>query len=243
MPRRVFVLGQPGTEEVDVRDDALDNAKVGRSRRSARAFVVLAGVLPLLAHRPSLAAAGATDATARRAYYAVRYPGEQGPFARHQEAVDAALRALGARAESENWWTEWLTLITRDRYGKWWYSPPKEGQVLAARQCQVSYSIREVARPGSTLVSTAHTHPRGDLFPDPRGEASPDNQNPHEMFLLRSDGDIWFFRPHETRPKLYGRLAGEAIESRYLGDDFARLRKADDPEAIRPGDRRRPSRS
>ena len=219
-------------QEVDVRVDAPDNAGRRPAGRLAREVVGLVGLVTLLAPGTSVAVDGPTPA--RRAYYAVHYPGEQGPFTSRQEAIDAALRALGAHAESQRWWTEWLTLITRDRYGKWWHSPPKEGQVLAARQCQVSYSIREVQRPGSRLVSTAHTHPRGDLFPDPRAGASPDNQNPHEMFLLRSDGDIWFFRPHETRPKLYGRLAAGALETRYQRRDLARLRGEDDPTAVRP---------
>jgi hypothetical protein len=189
----------------------------------------------VLAPRPSLATPAADDATAkRRTYYAVRYPGEKGPFVRQQEAIDAALLALSAHAESENWWTEWLTLVTRDRYGKWWHSPPKEGRVLAARQCQVSYSISEIRRPGSTLVSTAHTHPRGDLFPDPR-PTSPDNRNPHEMFLLRSDGNVWFFRPHETTPKLYGRVREGALDSRYTGANEKRLRRKNDDDAVLPG--------
>jgi len=198
-----------------VRADVLDSPEVTSARRGAGRLAggvaVVVGLGLLLGSSQPVAA---DDAAARRAYYAAHYPGERGPFGGRQEAVDAALRALAAHAESEQWWTEWLTLITRDRYGKWWHSLPKEGQVLAARQCQVSYSIREVRRPGSTLVSTAHTHPRGDLFPDPRGEASPDNQNPHGMYLLRSNGDVWFFRPHETRPKPYGRLAAGVLETR-----------------------------
>jgi hypothetical protein len=196
-------------------------------------LAVLTGLV--MAYRTAPATAAGADAGARKAaYYAVHYPGEQGPFASRQQAIDAALLALNSHAESEKWWTEWLTLVTRDRYGKWWHSLPKEGQVLAARQCAVSYSISEVRRPGSTLVSTVHTHPRGDVFPDPRPR-SPDNQNPHEMFLLRSDGNVWFFRPHQTRPKLYGRVQSGVLESRYTGRNEPRLRSTNDADAILPG--------
>jgi hypothetical protein len=45
--------------------------------------------------------------------------------------------ALNARAESEQWWTEWLALIFRDRYGKWWHSAPKEGRVVSVGLCAV----------------------------------------------------------------------------------------------------------
>jgi hypothetical protein len=203
----------------------------GRSAAPAGTLLVLA---TLLAPSSSGAAPDATVAlvTARRAYYAVHYPGEHGPFAHRQEAIDAALRALAAQAESESWRTEWLTLVTRDRYGKWWHSLPKEGQVLAARQCQVTYSIREIGRPGSTLVSTAHNHPHGDLFPDPRA-SSPDNRNPHEMFLLRDDGNVWYFKPHDTRAKLYGHVAGGALETCYAGAKLPLLRSDDDRSAVR----------
>lgn len=203
---------------------------VARTRNGSAA---LAGTLVVLASLVvgSTSVAAPDAASARRTYYAVHYPGEHGPFAQRQAAIDAALRALGARAESESWRTEWLTLVTRDRYGKWWHSLPKEGQVLAARQCQVTYSIREVGRPGSTLVSTAHTHPHGDLFPDPRA-TSPDNRNSHEMFLLRDDGNVWYFKPHDTRAKLYGRVVGGALDTRYRGSSLSRLRSDDDPDAV-----------
>ena len=210
--------------------------KTDHVSRWSRCAVGTLLALPCLAAPLSSSATPPSEPAARQAYYAIHYAGEHGPFASRQGAIDAALRALGGHAASESWWTEWLTLVTRDRFGKWWYSSPKEGQVLAARQCQVSYSIREIRRPGSTLVSTAHTHPRGDVFPDPR-PTSPDNQNPHEMFLLRSDGNVWFFKPHEMRPKLYGHLSGESfdtLESRYVGRDLERLRRGSDPEAIRP---------
>lgn len=204
--------------------------RVGRWRAGALA----GGLFLLLAHRSLPVLAADVEADARRAYYAAHYPDEHGPFARRQDAVDAALLALHAHAETERWWTEWLTLVTRDRYGKWWHTSPKEGRVLGARQCAVSYSASEVRRPGSTLVSTAHTHPRGDLFPDPR-PSPPDNRNPHEMFLLRSDGNVWFFKPHETRTKLYGRVRAGAIDSAYRGDAAARLRRGADPQAVLPG--------
>ena len=199
-------------------------------KRGTRIFV-LVGLAALAGSRPAPAASGGDAAAARRAYYAVRYPGEQGPFKRRQQAVDAAVLALSARARSEEWWTEWLALIFHDRYGKWWHSLPKEGRVVSVGQCAVSYSAREIRRPGSTLVSTAHTHPRGDLFPDPRPD-SPDNRNAQEMFLLRSDGGVWFFKPHDRRGSLYGRVLEGALERADSGAAEARRRGNRDGEAV-----------
>ena len=56
-----------------------------------------------------------------------------------------------------------------------------------------------------------------------------------EMFLLRSDGNVWYFRPHETRSKLYGRVRAGVLESRYTGRNEVRLRSINDADAILPG--------
>ncbi len=135
-------------------------------------------------------------------YYAVRYPGENGPFASKRAAVADGLTVLRARADAEDWGCEWLILISRDRYGRWWHTSPKTGREVAPNMCEVAYSSAEIRRPGSTLVATAHTHPRGDLFPDPRPDP-PDNRNGHEMFLLRSDGQVWRFGPHSRAARPY----------------------------------------
>jgi hypothetical protein len=148
----------------------------------------------------------------KRAYYAAVYPNEHGPFVRRQDAIEAGLFALHARAEAGDWGCEWLTMFTRDRYGKWWYTTPKEGGEAGPGECQVSYSSREVRRPGSTLVATAHSHPRGDVFPDPRPDPD-DNRNAQEMFLLRSDGNVWHFGPRQTRATLYGRMAADGLKA------------------------------
>jgi hypothetical protein len=141
----------------------------------------------------------------QQAYYAARYQGEHGPFASQQQAIDASLTMLYKHAEAERWGCEWLTLQSRDRYGRWWYSTPKTGHAAGPNQCEVRYSSAELRRPDSTLVGTAHTHPRGDVFPDPRPKP-PDNQNPHPMLLVRSDGSIWHFPPASTTPTLFGRM-------------------------------------
>jgi hypothetical protein len=39
------------------------------------------------------------------------------------------------------------------------------------------------------------------------------------MFLLRSDGGVWFFRPHDRRATAYGRVRNETLER---SDDGAR---------------------
>ena len=162
------------------------------------------------------AMAKSADAAGRTAYYAVHYPGEHGPFADRGKAIDAALIALNGRATTGDWACEWLIIYSRDRYGAWWYNEPKEGHARGPNECVVSYSERELRRPGSRLMGTAHNHPRGDVFPDPR--PSPlDNQNDQEMFLLRHDGGVWYFPPHETHPKLYGRLREGAVESLCRG--------------------------
>jgi hypothetical protein len=146
----------------------------------------------LLVNQPFASNGGGAQ---RRAYYAVRYPSENGPFPSKRAAVGAALAALHARADAEDWGCEWLSLISRDRYGGWWHTSPKTGSEVAPNQCEVAYSSAEIRRPGSRLAATAHTHPRGDLFPDPRPDPE-DNRNDHEMFLLRSDGQAWRFAPH-----------------------------------------------
>lgn len=147
----------------------------------------------------------------RRAYYSLRYAGENGPFRSKPAAVHAGLMALYSHAEAERWGCEWLIMLSRDRYGAWWYSTPKTGHEIAPNQCEVSYASTEIRRPGSTLVATAHTHPKGDLLPDPRPNP-PDNQNAHPMFLVRSNGTIWYFAPRSTTPTEYGQMRPGAVE-------------------------------
>lgn len=168
------------------------------------------------------AAAGETK-RGRAGYYRIHYPGEHGPFATRQEAIDAGLVALEVRAQAGAWSCEWLIFYTSDRYGAWWYSDPKEGHPVGAGTCEVAYSEREVRRPGSKLVATAHSHPRGDLFPDPRPRP-PDNQNDHEMFLLRSDDNVWFFRPHDVQSSLYGTIRRGLVETSSRGPAACLLR-------------------
>lgn len=145
----------------------------------------------------------------------VRYPGENGPFSSKRAAVDAGVAALRARATAEDWQCEWLAMISRDRQGRWWHTSPKTGSEVAPNTCEVTYSSREIRRPGSTLVATVHTHPRGDVFPDPRPNP-PDNRNSHEMFVVRSDGRTWRFAPRSFIPTPYGAatVAGRTTETR-----------------------------
>lgn len=140
-----------------------------------------------------------------QAYYAARYGGENGPFVSRHRAIDASLTMLFQHAEAEDWGCEWLSLLSRDRYGRWWFSTPKTGHAAGPNQCEVSYSSAEIRRPDSRLVSTAHTHPRGDVFPDPRPNP-PDNRNSHPMFLVRSDGRIWHFPARSTTSTLCGQV-------------------------------------
>jgi hypothetical protein len=182
----------------------------GPWRRFWHVMTALLSLVALVLANPP----GAPDVVQQRhAYYARHYAGENGPFPSKSAALDAGLAVLRLRATAEDWGCEWLILISRDRYGRWWHTSPKTGSEVAPNQCEVTYSSAEIPRPGSQLFATAHTHPRGDLFPDPRPDP-PDNRNDHEMFVLRSDGGVWRFAPRSFTPVRYVSGAGRTTGRR-----------------------------
>src|SRR5690348_12227740 len=134
----------------------------------------------------------------QRAYYAYSDPSEVGPYVSMQAALHDALMASywnqAAELPGEG---EWGSMIYKDRYGLYWFTAPIRGVVLPDGSWVTMLNAGSISRPGSTVVASEHTHPKGTYDPTGSGTTNGgDNQSDHPMFVIKGDDTVWYFPPN-----------------------------------------------
>ena len=148
----------------------------------------------------------------QRAYYAYSIPVRFRPYVSMQAALHDALMASywnqAAELPGEG---EWGSMIYKDRYGLYWFTAPMRGVVLPDGSWITMLNTGSISRPGSTVVASEHTHPKGTSH-DPTGSGTTnggDNQSDHPMFVIKGDDTVWYFPPNTERALFDGVISGD----------------------------------